>query len=628
MYDMKEIMQSMANDIDDTENGDVGRKQTDSDHEWSPPDASMRMLSKRDSCSTNDIYCRQSKSAPNTRKDLGIANSDHDVSRPGPLKSSLIPGSFGGSYRSIGKSVSFRNLYNDEQPRTTPNTSPLARDNPVKNESVSKRKCWKSHLVVSLGFCLVYTAFNSLQNLASSLLTDDGLGFASLSIVYTLGICSCFFTPFLVKKLTPKLSIMIAYGAMFLFTASVLYPRYYTLLPTSFLLGSVQGPLWTSALMYITTAGLDYAILTHGIHDHIISKFTGIFLCFQQSSQVIGNLLSSLVLQSGAVQLMGHSNTTFCGASHCPQTIVAEELSHLNSTNSFPYDEFISNSSTINNESRRLVEDSEVMDDRKLKLYMLGGLYLLFIVIAMVITGVLLERFKLSRAAAENYGSHLSIASVVSENSSSKDLLCASLTILAKPEMLTLLPISFAAGMQMAYMFADFTQNYITCALGMNWVGYAMTAFGATDMICSYGVGEITKWIGRPVIFVFTSLVQIAMYLAMLLWIPDTRHIAVFFVIPAVSGFCDAVWQPQLADQQEPAIASHRMFFTLGSAVVFAYGNFICMHLKIYLGLALTILGISSYGIAEFLYRRKLAQKEQKRAERKLMANGGGKVVL
>ena len=49
------------------------------------------------------------------------------------------------------------------------------------------------------------------------------------------------------------------------------------------------------------------------------------------------------------------------------------------------------------------------------------------------------------------------------------------------------------------YVF--FLQNYVTCALGIHFIGFTMMCFGACDSLCSYVFGKIAPYTGRIALF-------------------------------------------------------------------------------------------------------------------------------
>jgi len=46
-------------------------------------------------------------------------------------------------------------------------------------------------------------------------------------------------------------------------------------------------------------------------------------------------------------------------------------------------------------------------------------------------------------------------------------------------------------------------QNYVTCALGIHYVGYVMMCFGASNSLCSFLFGRLARYTGRAALFLF-----------------------------------------------------------------------------------------------------------------------------
>ncbi len=73
-----------------------------------------------------------------------------------------------------------------------------------------KSKVKKNVLTIGIAWIFLFTAFQSMANLQSSLNNDQGLGTASLSAIYiTLVISSMFLPPLLIEKFGTKWTIVI-----------------------------------------------------------------------------------------------------------------------------------------------------------------------------------------------------------------------------------------------------------------------------------------------------------------------------------------------------------------------------------------------------------------------------------
>lgn len=103
-----------------------------------------------------------------------------------------------------------------------------------------KRKIIKNVLVISFGFLFLFTAFQSLQNLQSSLNKDEGLGLASLCVIYAALILSCIFVPpFVIGRLGCKWTLVLSMTGYVLYTVSNYYARWGTLIPASIIIGEL-----------------------------------------------------------------------------------------------------------------------------------------------------------------------------------------------------------------------------------------------------------------------------------------------------------------------------------------------------------------------------------------------------
>ena len=109
---------------------------------------------------------------------------------------------------------------------------------PYINQAITKIRSYKNLIILSLGFLFLFTAFQALQNLQSSIHKDANLGLASLCVIYAALVLSCMFVPSLViGKFGAKYAIIVAMGGYVLYTIANFYPRWWTLIITSAVLG-------------------------------------------------------------------------------------------------------------------------------------------------------------------------------------------------------------------------------------------------------------------------------------------------------------------------------------------------------------------------------------------------------
>ncbi|XP_076409022.1 protein unc-93 homolog A isoform X1 [Peromyscus maniculatus bairdii] len=180
-------------------------------------------------------------------------------------------------------------------------------------------------LVVSFGFFFNFTAFGGLQNLQSSLYSEGGLGVATLSTIYgSMMLSSMFLSPLLIKKFGCKWTMVGSMSCYLTFSLANFYANWYTLIPTSILLGLGAAPLWASQCTYITIVGNLQAKKEKKLGKDVVNQYFGVFFLVFQSSGVCGNLISSLVFSQTPTHVtIPDSQLQSCGAKDCLMATVA-----------------------------------------------------------------------------------------------------------------------------------------------------------------------------------------------------------------------------------------------------------------------------------------------------------------
>ena len=129
------------------------------------------------------------------------------------------------------RAASAKNLVGTEDAKGAERITP-------KQRRKEKRKITKNVYVISLGFLFLFTAFQSLQNLQSSLNKVEGLGLVSLSVIYGALIVSCIFVPpFVIGRLGCKWALVLSMTGYVLYTVANYYARWGTLIPASIIIG-------------------------------------------------------------------------------------------------------------------------------------------------------------------------------------------------------------------------------------------------------------------------------------------------------------------------------------------------------------------------------------------------------
>ncbi|KAM3931197.1 protein unc-93 homolog A-like [Leptodactylus fuscus] len=441
----------------------------------------------------------------------------------------------------------------------------------------------KNILVVSFGFLLLFTAFGGLQSLQSSLNADEGLGVASLSIIYgALIISSMFVPPILIKKIGCKWTIVASMCCYITYSLGNFYPSWYTLIPTSVILGFGGAPLWAAKCTYLTLSGNRYAEKVGKVGKDIVNQYFGLFFLIFQSSGVWGNLISSLIFGQtpDAGSNPSLSNYTHCGANDCPYI----EVNNVNSTSS--------------------------KQPTKSLIYTLLGIYTGSGVLAVVLVSVFLDNINLKNEEEV-------------ENSKEEPVwlkILETLRHLKDKRQCLLIPLTMWSGFEQGFLAGDYTKSYVTCSLGIHFVGYVMICFAATNAVCSLLFGKLSQYTGRIFLFLFAAAINFAVIIAFLLWEPHPKQLAMFFIFPALWGMADAIWQTQtnslygllFDDHKEAGFANYRLWESMGFVIAYGYSTFLCVSVKLYILLAVLVLGMVLYACVEYIENKKMSRQMAK----------------
>lgn len=476
----------------------------------------------------------------------------------------------------------------DDKPRDHVDTASIREK--VKLAQSEKWRILKNIGVVSFAFMVQFTAFQGTANLQSSINAKDSLGTISLSAIYGALVVSCSFLPTLIiRKLTVKWALFFSMMCYAPYIAAQFHPRFYTLIPAGILVGLGAAPMWASKATYLTQLGQVYAKITEQAVEAIIVRFFGFFFLAWQSAELWGNLISSLVLSSGGHGGGGGHTANFsdaaldlCGANFC----VVE---------------------TADNANLERPPDSEI--------FTISSIYLACIVAAVAIIALFMD--PLSRYGERRRGS------ITAQEVSGLKLVSASFKQMRKPNQQLLIPLTVFIGMEQALIGADFTQAYVSCALGISQIGYVMICFGVVNAICSVIFGTLMKYVGRFSIIVFGTALHMGIFSYLLFWRPSPENPMIFFLVSGLWGVSDAVWQTQINGlygalfrrNKEAAFSNYRLWESLGFVIAYAYSTALCARMKLYIVMAVLGLGTFCYIIVEIRQLRK--ERRQKALERR-----------
>ena len=115
-----------------------------------------------------------------------------------------------------------------------------------------------------------------------------------------------------------------------------------------------------------------------------------------------------------------------------------------------------------------------------------------------------------------------------------------------KPYQLLVIPLTIWSGVEQGFFLSDYTAGYVSCVLGVHNVGFVLITYGVFDAICSVSFGAIIKFTGRVPIFLLGAIINIVVVVIFFEWSPLPSQEYLFYILAAMWGISDAVWQTQI----------------------------------------------------------------------------------
>lgn len=247
--------------------------------------------------------------------------------------------------------------------------------------------------------------------------------------------------------------------------------------------------------MYITTSAIAYAVSKGHSPKADVGMFQGIFYAIYYGSQILGNLLSSLILKK-------------------------------------PED-------SSSNSSSKSLSDSSSEDDED------SSSMLLFIIYTCVCFLAAVILFFVPHPAPEWFVESLEDKKPGENISRRKKLLqklVGTITLLKNPRMLLLVPYLVYSGLENAFICGDFSSKYITPTFGVNKVGFIFAVYAAFCAMSSVSLGKVVDKMG-PLPVGLLGTVLFAVFLGTIHFLRDGSvgdSLVSPFIWAAIAGIGDA----------------------------------------------------------------------------------------
>eukprot|EP00301_Raphidiophrys_heterophryoidea_P018310 c3304_g1_i1.p1 GENE.c3304_g1_i1~~c3304_g1_i1.p1 ORF type:complete len:536 (+),score=107.26 c3304_g1_i1:146-1609(+) len=429
-------------------------------------------------------------------------------------------------------------------------------DNASDIESPKVRLYFFTLLIFSTSFLLTFTAFGGVQNLETSLDLGTASGHVVVGLVYVFFTVGCLFAPKIVSILGSKMCIFLQEVDIAIFIAAHFYPSSYTLYPSASLIGIGSAMMWVGQGEFVSFLAKQHEQANNTKQKkhkskNVAGQFQGIFFALFQSSQVTGNIISSILF-------------TLSSSSGGPSPAVMRVM---------------------------------------------FGVYLIC-----ACTGAALLFFfvKSSKAlsaqrAAKQMLENSNVKDATTDIVSAPIGILDPLKLALNPKIALLIPMFLVTGLECGFAWGDLTNKVIKPALGEANIGFAMAVYGACDAFFSFLFGRVSDKLGRPLIALSGFLCHAACSAALLLRMrhkatnPLGSEWAPVLTICAFWGIGDAVWNTIIsatlgtcfpASITEASFGLFRMFMALGVSIAFFSGEGLSVSGRLWM--FLVVLGVAA----------------------------------
>ncbi|KAI0227956.1 hypothetical protein LSAT2_021555 [Lamellibrachia satsuma] len=353
------------------------------------------------------------------------------------------------------------------------------------------------------------------------------------------------------------------------------YAVWATMVPASIIVGLAAAPLWTAQCSYFTKIARRYSQLADVPEDAVLSRFFGIFFFTFQLSGITGSIISATILKSGTAEtnLTDDFLSNTCGAHDCPGN---------------------------NNTNTNLDKPPAAT------VWTMVGIYIVIAVLAVVLVCVFVDN--LPADLTEKRGK---------VGKEIRQLVAATAMHLRHKNQLILIPLTMYSGFEQASFNAEFSKSFVACSAGIWKVGLVTLPFGVVDAAVSFTSGHVAGYTGRLPVFIAGMVVDLIIQIVLMTWVPTSTSQYGLFIIAGMWGFTDAIWQTQInalygtifSDESEAAFSNYRMWESLGFIIAFAYSNYLCTNVKLYILTTILVIGMAGYIYVEITMKQKSASR-------------------
>ncbi|XP_052132841.1 UNC93-like protein [Frankliniella occidentalis] len=174
--------------------------------------------------------------------------------------------------------------------------------------------------------------------------------------------------------------------------------------------------------------------------------------------------------------------------------------------------------------------------------------------------------------------------------------------------MQLIIPLSIFIGLEQGFMLADFSKWYVVCSLGLHNVCLVFMSMGLMQSVAAFTLSMLLQHIRRYIVIGVGFTFHTCLIMVLLMWLPSAEDSALFYVISAAWGVCNAIWETLsfsllvrvYPDSWQGPVSLSNMWRFLGLSLSFLMHASACNSFKLYALFAALVLAVTPYALLEY----------------------------
>ncbi|XP_076625211.1 protein unc-93 homolog A [Colletes latitarsis] len=394
---------------------------------------------------------------------------------------------------------------------------------------------------------------------------DPHLGPMLLALLYaTATITSCF-ASIVVQRLGTNLAISASHLVTILFVGLHLYPKWYILLPGYAMFGVCITPNFIARVSHVNASATSLALVCIDPEDPdetrrecLLRRLNRGIRLAEDIGLALGCLIAAIFVKltdTTTLSTMNDEINDICGAEYCPEEI-------------YLYNGTIKISTLSPGTSKILV-----------------SIWLGLAVLGLSISCAFLD-------------SRMKEPQNVNDKHSAQNILASVKSAFQDPKLQLAAPLTLFIGLEQGFIYADFIEAYVVCALGgAGTVTLSFLSLASLQALAGVTLSMLLRHIKRYFVVVVGFVFHACLLLVLITWRPSGDDPALFHVISAAWGVCNSIWETLIytlvlglyPNSWQGPLSTSLFWRWLGLALTLGLHGLVCTQFRV-LGLACVLL--------------------------------------